>query len=160
MTTCLQEIEPEELVEEHCGNWSTEGLLRGDDSLVMGMAVWFASMAFGGIHVAAWNEYFPSKVEAWLWQCSAIYILWSGLLWLLINLLARISKPFYDYWDRIRSHQAPFVKSTLLAIVCFFCGCLYAFARMYLVMEAFISIRKLPVSAYQMPDWTQAIPHL
>ena len=158
--TCLEETQPEELVEEDCNNWSTKGLLPGDYGLVMGMALWFASMTFGGIHAAAWYDCFPSQIESWLWRCSAIYITWSGLLWLLINLAAQISKPFDDYWNRTRLHQPPFASSMPLVLVCFICGSLYTFARMYLVIEAFVSIRKLPVSAYQTPDWTQVIPHL
>jgi len=63
-TTYLQERQFEELVEEHCTNWSTKGLLHGDFGLIMGIAVWFASMAFGAIHAAAWYDYFPSTAEA------------------------------------------------------------------------------------------------
>lgn len=80
MTTFLQERQPEELVEEHCRNRSTKGLVPGDYGLVMGMALWFASMAFGGIHAAAWYDYFPSAIESWLWRISAVYITWSGLV--------------------------------------------------------------------------------
>ena len=110
--------------------------------------------------MAAWNSYFPSKVEAWLWQTSAIYISWAGLVWMLINLVARMSKPFDNYWNGMRSPEPPFVKSRSLATICFVCGTLYCFARVLLVIEAFLSVRKLPLSAYQTPDWTQFIPHL
>lgn len=158
--TTLQESQLEELLEENSSNWSTKGLLPGDYGLLMGIALWFASMTFGGIHAAAWNEYFPSDVESWMWRCSALYIIWSGLVWLLINLVAQMSKPFDDYWNRTRLPHAPFAKSMPLIIVCLFCGSLYTFARMYLVIEAFISIRQLPVEAYSTPDWTQFIPHL
>ena len=157
---CLQELFPEELLEAHCSNWSTRGLLPGDYGLVMGMALWFASMSFGAIHVAAWYDYFPTQTESWLWRCSAIYISWSGLVWCLINLAAHLSKPFDDYWNQTRLLKPPFAKSVPLVIVCLICGSLYAFARMYLVIEAFISIRKLPKSAYQTPEWMQIMPHL
>lgn len=83
----------------------------------MGMILWFASMAFGGINAAAWYDYFPSKAEAWLWQGSAVYIIWSGLVWLLINLVARICKPFDDYWNRVHSPQPPFAQSKVLVAV-------------------------------------------
>ena len=159
-TTSLQQNQAEEFVEEHCSNWSTEGLLPGEYGLVMGMALWFASMAFGAIHAAAWYDYFPTPTESWLWRCSAIYISWSGLLWCLINLAAQVSQPFDDYWNRTRLLHPPFAKSIPVVIAGFVCGSLYIFARGYLVVEAFISIRKLPVSAYQTPDWTQVIPHL
>ena len=159
-TTYLEETHPEELVEEQCSNWSTNGLLPGNYGLVMGIALWSASMAFGGMHAGAWYSYFPSQTEAWLWRVSAVYIIWCGLIWMLINLVAQMWKPFDDYWNRTRSPQPPFARSRILVVICIICGTLYSFARMFLVIEAFISVRKLPVSAYQTPDWTQIIPHL
>lgn len=158
--TYLQENRPEELVVDDCSNWSTRGLLQGDYGLVMGMALSFASMAFGGIHAAAWYDYFPTPIESWLWRCSAIYITWAGLVWLLINLAAHISKPFDDYWNQLRMPQPPFANSIPIVGLSIVCGTLYTFARKYLVIEAFISIRKLPVSAYRTPEWTELIPHL
>lgn len=158
-TMYLVELHPEELVQEHCSNWSTAGLEPGDYGLVMGISMWFASMAFAGIHAAAWHSFFPSQTEAWLWRCSAIYIMWSGLVWCLINLVAKVAKPFDDYWNSIRLPYAPFASSTSLVVVCFLCGSLYTFARIFLVLEAFISIRQLPLDAYETPDWAQIIPH-
>ena len=51
--TFLQQNQTEEFLEQHCSNWSTEGLLPGEHDLIMNMALWFASMAFGAIHAAA-----------------------------------------------------------------------------------------------------------
>ena len=36
----------------------------------------------------------------------------------------------------------------------------YAFSRIFLVVEVFVSLRRLPETAYQAPSWTQWIPHL
>lgn len=159
-STCLQEEEPEELLVKFSSNWSTVGLLHGEHGLVMGIILWFASMAFGGIHAAAWHNYFPSDAEAWIWRCSATYISWSGLVWLTINLSAKMFKPIDDLWMGQRLSRAPWVRSWLLAILCALCGSLYIFARLYLVVEAFMSIRQLPVGAYQTPAWTEILPHL
>lgn len=159
-SVCLQEDEPEELLVVYPSNWSTRGLLHGEHGLKMGIILWFASMAFGGIHAAAWHNYFPSKGEAWLWRCSAIYIAWSGLVWLTINLSAKLFKPIDDLWNGQRLSRAPWVKSWLLALLFAVCGSLYLFARLYLVVEAFISIRQLQVDAYQTPNWTGILPHL
>lgn len=157
--THLQDLHPEEFIQEYCSNWTTSNLVSGDYGLVMGIALWFATIVFGGIHVAAWFSYFPSSAEAWLWRCSAIYMMWSGLVWLLINLFAKIFKRFDDFWNSKRLNHAPFVDSIPLAVLGFICGTLYGFARIFLVLEAFISIRRLPASAYQTPEWTQVIPH-
>jgi hypothetical protein len=155
-------LEPviEELVTRFASNWPAEDLLRGTGGLVMGMVLWFASMAYGGVHIAAWNDYFPSTVEAWMWRSSSIYITASGFLWLMINLLAQLSKPLDAYWDRVLALQAHWTSYLILGSLCFVCGTAYAFARIFLVVEAFISIRQLPVAAYGTPDWTQIIPHL
>ena len=157
---CLREIHPKELVTEYSGNWSTEGLLSGVGGLVMGVVLWSASMAFGAVHAAAWNDYFPTSVEAWMWRSSSIYIVASGFLWSMINLCAKLSKPFDDRWNQMRLSSAPWINSTTLAIICFGFGAACAFARMFLVVEAFISLRRLPKAAYETPEWTQLIPHL
>ncbi|KAG0647919.1 hypothetical protein D0Z07_5648 [Hyphodiscus hymeniophilus] len=150
----------EELVTAVAGNWPSEDLLRGTGGLIMGMVLWCASMAYGGVHIAAWYEYFPSKLEAWLWRSSAIYIAWSGGVWLTINLLARLSNAIDAYWDRVLARRAHWASYVVLGTLCSVCGVAYGFARIFLVVEAFISIRRLPVEAYQTPNWTEVIPHL
>jgi hypothetical protein len=155
-------LEPvtEELVTRYAANWPAEDLLRGTPGLVMGMVLWFASMAFGAVHIAAWNDFFPSDIEAWLWRSSSIYITSSGFLWLLINLLAHQSKSIDSYWDRVVALQAHRASYLLLVPLCSVCGICYIFARSFLVIEAFISIRQLPLAAYSTPNWSQIIPHL
>jgi hypothetical protein len=77
-----------------------------------------------------------------------------------INLLALESKAIDAYWDRIvalKSHMSSYI---IIGSLCFICGTAYIFARIFLVLEAFISIRQLPIAAYKTPDWTQLIPHL
>jgi len=36
----------------------------------------------------------------------------------------------------------------------------YSFARLFLVTEAFISIRSLPVGAYDTVTWVNVLPHV
>jgi hypothetical protein len=150
----------EELLTIRVANWPSEDLLRGIRGLIMGMVLWFASMAFGAVHLAAWHEYFPSKLEAWMWRSSSIYITWSGFLWLLINLLAHLSRSINAYWERVLAFQASRTSYLILGFLCSICGIAYALARVYLVVEAIISIRQLPLTAYTTPDWAQIIPHL
>ena len=37
---------------------------------------------------------------------------------------------------------------------------LYALARVYIVVEAIISLRRVPVGVYEQVSWSQYIPHL
>ncbi|KAL9634475.1 MAG: hypothetical protein Q9164_004067 [Protoblastenia rupestris] len=157
-----QVFEPftEELVTEHSTNWPTEDLLRGTGGLEMGMVLWCASMAFGAIHLSAWNEDFPSSIEAWLWHSSALWIASSGLLWLSINLIARLCPSINAFWDRCVALRAHWLCYLILGIACSICGLTYAAARLFLVIEAFVSIRALPPAAYDTPDWTEIFPHM
>jgi hypothetical protein len=149
----------EELVTWSARNWPGEDLLRGTAGLVMGMVLWFASTAYGGVHIAAWNDYFPSNVEVWMWRSSSIYMAASAFLWLVINLLAHESKAIDAYWDKVLARQAHWSSYFILGSLCSICGIAYVFARIFLVVEAIISIRQLPIAAYRTPDWTQIIPH-
>lgn len=36
----------------------------------------------------------------------------------------------------------------------------FAVARVYLVVEAFVSLRRAPVGLYDTPEWTDFLPHL
>lgn len=149
----------EDLIVDRAGNWPRPGLLRGMGGLIMGMVLWFASMAFGGVHASAWNGYFPSTVESWLWRASSVHVIFCGFLWLIINLLAKLFKQIDLFWDRVVALQAHRMTYLVLGILCFLGGFTFVLARIYLVLEAFVSLRKLPVSAYETPDWTQLLPH-
>lgn len=149
----------EELVVHNASNWSNDGLLADFSGVLMGMILWFASMAFGAVHAAAWRDYFPSKLEMWLWRSCALYIIASGLIWLFINFLGRISSKFDRYWDRILAGKASRVIYVSLTVICGICGLAYGFARVFLVVESIISLRRMPVAMYETPDWSQRIPH-
>lgn len=162
MTIWLEpsENKMEDLITSHVGNWPSAGLLRGIGGLIMGMILWFASVAYGGVHATAWNGHFPSEVELWSWRFSSIYVIFSGLLWLLINMLAQIFKQIDRFWDRIVARQESRISYAWLGVLCFIGGLTYVLARVFLVVEAFISIRQLPRAAYDTPDWTRLVPHL
>lgn len=160
--TRLKWVEPitEELVDDSIGNWATENLLRDMSGFVMGMVVWSASMAYGGVHAAAWNGYFPSRIETWLWRASSICIAGSGFTWIVINISARVSKGFKAYWGRVESLRAHWTSLVGLGSLATLCGLAYVLARIYLVLESFISLRKLPAGAFETLQWTQLVPHL
>ena len=150
----------EELVDEYIGNWATGNLLRDMSGFVMGMVLWSASMVYGGVHATAWNGYFPSRTEAILWRASSVCIAGSGLTWILINMLARMFKHFKAYWKEVETLRAHWTSLVSLGTLATLCGLAYVLARIYLVVESFISLRKLPAAAFDTLQWTQLVPHL
>ena len=160
--TKLTWLEPtiEELVDDSIGNWATKNLLRDMSGFVMGMVVWSASMAYGCVHAAAWNSFFPSEAEALLWRASSMCITGSGLTWTLINMSARTFEGIKAYWKEVDSLHAHWTGLVGLGSLATLCGLAYLLARIYLVVESFISLRKLPASAFETSQWTQLVPHL
>ncbi|KAL8675470.1 MAG: hypothetical protein Q9168_000171 [Polycauliona sp. 1 TL-2023] len=150
----------EELVDDTIGNWATGNLLRAMSGFVMGMVVWSASVIYGGVHAAAWHGGFPSRTEDLLWRASSICIAGSGFTWIFINMFARSFPRFKSYWIEVETLQAHWTSLVGLGSLAFLCGLAYLLARIYLVVESFISLRKLPASAFQTVEWTQIVPHL
>ena len=150
----------EELVTEYSSNWPSEHLLRGTEGLVMGMILWSASMAFGAIHLAAWRDHFPTVIEGWLWRASALWIAGSGAIWILINMLAKLTPPINRFWEDVVAMKVGLLPRVVLLVLCGFCGAAYVLSRLFLVVDAFLSLRALPPSAFMTPEWSQLFPHL
>jgi len=149
-----------ELVADHASNWPNNELLERGPSKVMGMILWAVSVGYGAIHVAAWHEFFPTVLEAWLWRASAVWVSFSGILWLAIHFLA-YQFPFIAHlWTSFQHRSMHWVSDSVIWFLCIICGIAYLFARGYLVVEAFVSIRLLPKAAYDTPAWLQVLPHL
>lgn len=153
-------LRTEELVAESAENWPTDGLLRGVQGVLMGMILWFVSIGYGAIHAAAWHGHFPSTTEKWLWRASSVDLMGSGLVWLMINFLGHMSARFNKYWDSVIDRRVRWPTIVVLGTLCFLCGLAYVWARLFLVVEAAVSLRQLPLAVYQTPEWTNSIPHL
>ena len=150
----------EELVIDQPRNWPGDDLVRHMQGHLMGVILWTASMAYGAVHAAAWYEHFPTEIESWFWRMSAVYIVFSGILWSLLNLMGHFSGSVWWYWYDILAGHERRPSHVVIYILCCIGGTLYIIARVYLVAESFVSLRALPESTYQSPSWVLAIPHL
>lgn len=105
------------------------------------VAIIITCVAFGALHIAAWNFYFPSPIEKLLWRISSI--LCTGLVFCLIFLVLQ-----------------PIAKRRWLDIPFSAMSCLYILVRTYMFVEMFASLRAVPESVYQTPQWSQYFPFL
>ncbi|KAM7203206.1 hypothetical protein V8F20_004148 [Naviculisporaceae sp. PSN 640] len=138
--------------------------------------------AYGALHCAGWtnldpespkSKFFPTNAEMTLWMVSSLTIAVSGaILWGFY--LAREFWPAFDTWvsgvapgeyienELVRQRRRKLVnklvdaakKWTVWAVLL-----LFAMARVYLVVEAFVSLRMAPVGLYDTPEWTDFLPH-
>lgn len=152
-------FKPEELVAHRVQNWPWDDLLRNVGGLMVGMILWLSNLCYGGVHASAWNDHFPSSIEKWLWRTSSMYIGFCGGLWIVLNWLTLKCKPLNDFWEKWMDGKKNWFSNIGLGILVVGCGGALCFARCFIVVEAFLSIRSLPRSAYDTPDWTQVLPH-
>ncbi|KAH5714491.1 hypothetical protein HBI20_148720 [Parastagonospora nodorum] len=123
------------------GSHNMSGLLRG--------LLWYSSMiiislAFGAVHIAAWNFHFPSPTEQLLWRISSIGVTTVPVLFILFMMSTVIhSKEYSD--SLLGALVLPFTIS-------------YILFRLYMFTEMFISLRASPASVYQTPQWSQYFP--
>ncbi|KAF3004746.1 hypothetical protein E8E13_000096 [Curvularia kusanoi] len=105
-STCL---DPwlDEFVQPYAPDWPNAGLLRRTQSLIMGMTLWGASMAYGAIHVAAWDYFFPSSLEQMFWHLSSVWVTFCAAFWLLTNMLAHVFPVIDRVWVSYNEPSCP-----------------------------------------------------
>ncbi|EMD85201.1 hypothetical protein COCC4DRAFT_66490 [Bipolaris maydis ATCC 48331] len=149
-----------ELVQPYAIDWPNDGLLRRTQSLVMGMVLWGASMAYGGIHVAAWNYFFSTRLEQLFWRMSSVWVTFCAAFWLVTNLLAHVFPLIDRIWNAYNQRTLSVLSTAFITTLCVLCGVSYIASRAYIVIEAFVSIREVPRGVYETPTWSQVFPHL
>ena len=166
----------QEYLEEETSNWPSAGLLSGHTFLPR-LAIAISTALYGGLHAAAWHSFFPTQVEKWFWRVSSIVIAAPGLIFaygmvsdrLYLKIIPqnyqpsvkRVARALEWVMGLLSLDGSDFEPETLFGgIVYISLGACCVISRLYLVVESFISLRKVPVEVYQTPDWTQWIPHL
>ncbi|XP_006460426.1 hypothetical protein AGABI2DRAFT_66978, partial [Agaricus bisporus var. bisporus H97] len=111
--------------------------------------------SFGLLHVIAWNSG-PTDLEQQLWRCSTLVIMIEPLLFIFTNRVAKLAQGARSrLWNRIGD------VILMLTGLPFMIGLpLYTFARVVLLIKAFVSLRQLPPAAYCDVDWSSFIPHI
>ncbi|RPB06603.1 hypothetical protein P167DRAFT_497343 [Morchella conica CCBAS932] len=107
--------------------------------------------AYGAIHCAAWNFYFPTVIEMLLWRgvCLALICLpFIPLLHAFFFKLPYINRVEERTVDRLNK-----LTGKLISFFIFLC-------RLYIMIEPFVSSRHLPANAYRTVAWESFWPHL
>ncbi|KAF5322411.1 hypothetical protein D9619_000425 [Psilocybe cf. subviscida] len=126
---------------------------------------------FGTLHALAWMSAFPSLAELYFWRLSTLIITAEPVFMLIVGLLYEppprrllLSAQHVPQQQQQQSRRvSPSVKNLLrqVFIVLFALGTpLYIFARLTLIVLAFVSLRALPSDAFKVVSWTSFIPHL
>jgi hypothetical protein len=114
--------------------------IEGVNSVWNNSAIILISLLFGAVHVAAWDFHFPTATEQLLWRIASIGVT------ILPVLLVIGSSMCVD---------ADGPQFGVLNII--YIG-VYTISRLYMFVEMFVSLRAVPVSVYQTPQWSQYFP--
>ena len=123
--------------------------MNNDEMETLGFLTFFpvVGVIFGGIHCAGWFFDFPSSDEAMLWRVSSAVLTVSAVLIPLVMLLLM----FFLDDSQFKRFGIPVVTIFLLV---------YVVSRLFLLVEAFISLRHLTPGMLALVKWTSFIPHL
>jgi hypothetical protein len=134
---------------------------------VLGMLVILCA-AYGGVHLSTWNFDFPTPLEQKLWRIACIstvtgsllapgIFLWSMLVFHKESVIDGTKETFSTFWAESDSILGVFA---LLAWIALLSSPLLLAARIFLVVESFISLRDVPLGVYATVSWSQYIPHI
>ena len=112
-----------------------------------------AGIIFGAIHATAWSFPYPSKTERIIWRiCSLILIVQPLFLFFIVPVKMQMSA---------NSRRWPSFGMRVLYMLSFYVlAPLYLIARLILLVQPFVLLRKLPPTAFQEVLWSNYFPHV
>lgn len=125
-----------------------------NELLAFTLAFTFAGLAYGGLHLLAWNAPFASEPQRLLWRVSATSIAASGPAYLLVTFVAYILDEIFMFLNTYHD-VSYYIELVAMAGLVY-----YTFARTFLVVETFLELPYLPDIVFQQPRWTPYFPHV
>lgn len=124
------------------------------------VAMSVAALVYGGLHLLAWNAPFRAPVYGLLWKISGITTVSLGVF----PLLALLNKTGSDSWPGLSQQRWLSACLEMIMVIVYtgawLFGLLYAFSRVYLVVESFLSLAYLPDSVCATPNFLLYFPHI
>ncbi|KUJ21576.1 uncharacterized protein LY89DRAFT_714670 [Mollisia scopiformis] len=148
------------------------------DSAYLASAMALIPTAYGCVHLGALSIIFPTTIERLLWKASCYYLIATAGVTALISLVIFANNMRRTVWRRHRprpnnagrrDHQRSSLDIRIdngigYAILGFLgtIAFLYVCARLYIVIESFVSLRHVPIGVYKTPSLNIMgnIPHL
>ena len=109
----------------------------------------FLNILYGAAHASAWNSHFPTLLERLLWRISCFVLLLPAIVTTIKLLTQKMPNKWHvDYYMSIAVH---ILMHPVLLV--------YFSARIFVVVESFISMRNLPHGSYETVSLAKYWPH-
>ncbi|KAL9633975.1 MAG: hypothetical protein Q9204_003186, partial [Flavoplaca sp. TL-2023a] len=116
---------------------------------------------YGAFHLSAWNAYFPTNTERWLWRrAGLIEVILPWLYYLKTFLSIFVDRVLGELEDTrwwlfimlLPFHLIFTVTNTVLWMATLI-------VRLFYLVEALVSLRASVDGMYETVEWTQSLPH-
>ncbi|KAK1752185.1 hypothetical protein QBC47DRAFT_389961 [Echria macrotheca] len=177
-------------------NWPTgHGTGTEAETSTVLFSLFFAGLAYGGLHLLAWSPPVRTAAETTILRVSGVSIIVYGAFpllgwwlnqvfwkeiqqavsqWQIYKTSPYYVKGFYFKFSWLIRNYLPggqflydvyvrFGRTIVVSLVLTSIGAgtlLYVVSRVYLVVECFISLGRLPASVFETPVWSQYLPHV
>ncbi|OTB05042.1 hypothetical protein M426DRAFT_261416 [Hypoxylon sp. CI-4A] len=139
----------------------TDGIVLQNTHWLLQLSIYLLPIIYGGIHLVAWNFHFPTEYEQIIWKISCLIVVGaSPALGLIVHGGIYSSLTFQYLYHLEYIGTCGMILGALITVVIIFLICtllaFWAAARFYIVVEAFISLRAVPIGVYWTPQWLQS----
>jgi len=132
------------------------------------LVVTLCGIVFGGLHVAGWNFTYPTNIEKKLWHVASLIMVLNTPSSICMALVITIVRKQISNMVRDSNEQRPrfarimleFIILRLLTLVGYVMLVQGIIARLALIVQSLVLLRRPPPSALLSVDWTKFIPHL
>lgn len=123
------------------------------------------TIVYMGLHLVGWNFDFPTAIEQKLWRAATVILLGAFLSYGILFIIIAWHLPAFCRLFGIPGAETVLELLSRLprwfqySIAVSWIGS-YGLARSYILAEAFIGLRALPLAAYNTVNWTHFLPHV
>ena len=121
------------------------------------------SILYGAAHLTAWNSFFATPIEKWMWRVVSIEIAAVPLLlliWHTIQLPAKgVPVSSWRSFKGVLLKLWAFSDILISGFLWFMLIAGYMYGRIYIFAQIFASLREVPADTYESVEWVNFIPH-
>lgn len=160
-TSQLDNEKPENTVVRRSRNWPTIDLRPGDFDWKLLVALNASSVLYGGLHALAWNADFINRAQQHMWRLASSFVICFVPLSTCVLLIEDLLTVGGEYKFKVMTRVNKFMYRYQLWQIFLASGLgAYMWARVYLVVESFISLGHSPAGVYDLPTWSSYVPHI
>lgn len=113
-------------------------------------------VAYGAVHLAAWNFYFPTNAERIIWLFSSFTIAFLSLAYMVGA--SKVAGSRLLSW--VMTPDKSQTSASIHSVILYLGGTsIYVLARLFLIAGSLADLRALPATAYDSVVWKN-FPHI